>query len=162
MKTLNLLTLFCLLFFNCSGQDKTQKTKDYTIKPDENITVNKEYDEFGNLKRYDSIYSYSYSSNGKLSDSIKLQFQKHFNNHSFFNDSFFNDFFGKDSISGGGFYPDDFFQKGFTNQNQHIQQMMRRMDSIQQLFFNQNSRPLIPAIPEKKQSDTKKIKFKQI
>ncbi len=162
MKTLNLITLFCLLFFNCSGQDKTEKTENNTIKPDENITVNKEYDEFGNLKRYDSIYSYSYSSNGKLSDSLKLQFQKHFNNHSLFSNSFFSDFFGKDSISGGGFYPEDFFQKGFSNHNTEIEQMMRRMDSIQQLFFNQQSKPLIPAIPKKEQLDTEKISFKQI
>jgi len=150
MKTLQLLPLFCLLFFNCSGQNKAQKSEENIIKPDENITVNKEYDEFGNLKRYDSIYSYSYSSNGKLSDSLKLQFQQHFNNHSFFEDSFFDDFFGRDSISGGGFYPDNFFQKGFMNHNQHIEHMMRRMDSIQRLFFNGNRGMIIPPEPENK------------
>lgn len=151
MKTLKLLLLFCLLFFNCSGQDNSQqKTKESTVTPDENITVNKEYDEFGNLKRYDSIYSYSYSSNGKLSDSLKLQFQQHFNNHSLFNNSFFDDFFEKDSISGGGFYPDNFFQKGFIDHNQSIQHMMKRMDSIQQLFFNDKHQMLIPPEPEEK------------
>jgi hypothetical protein len=150
MKTLQLIPLFCLLFFNCSGQDKSQKTEDNNIKPEENITVNKEYDEFGNLKRYDSIYSYSYSSNGKLSDSLKLQFQKHFKNHSLFNDTFFDDFFGKDSSSGGGFYPDNFFHNGFINQDEHIKQMMQRMDSIQQLFFNDSRGMIIPPEPEKK------------
>ena len=139
---------------NGAGQNKAQKSLENTIKPDENITVNKEYDEFGNLKRYDSIYSYSYSSNGKLSDSLKLQFQQHFNNHSFFEDSFFDDFFGRDSISGGGFYPDNFFQKGFMNHNQHIEQMMRRMDSIQRLFFNGNRGMIIPPEPEKKAEQT--------
>ena len=161
MKTLKLIPLFCLLCFNCSGQDK-QKSETQSLKPDENITVNKEYDEHGNLTRYDSIYSYSYSSNGKFNDSLKLQFQQHFNNHSFFNDSFFDDFFGKDSITGGGFYPDNFFQKGFTNHNQHIQNMMKRMDSIQNLFFNNFNRPIIPAEPEKVKPENKKIEFKQI
>lgn len=159
MKTLHLLPLFCLLFYNCSGQDKVQKKEENTIKPDENITLNKEYDEFGNLKRYDSIYSYSYSSNGKLSDSLKLQFQQHFNNHSFFEDSFFDDFFGKDSLSGGGFYPDNFFQKGFMNHNQQIQDMMKRMDSIQQLFFNDRRQMIIPPEPEK---EAKPKNMKQI
>jgi hypothetical protein len=138
MKTLKLIPLFCLLCFNCSGQDK-QKSETQSLKPDENITVNKEYDEHGNLTRYDSIYSYSYSSNGN-----------------------FDDFFGKDSITGGGFYPDNFFQKGFTNHNQHIQNMMKRMDSIQNLFFNNFNRPIIPAEPEKVKPENKKIEFKQI
>ncbi|TBM98499.1 hypothetical protein EYD45_16240 [Hyunsoonleella flava] len=162
MKTLNLLPLFCLLFFNCSGQDNTQKTEENTVKPDENITVNKEYDEFGNLKRYDSIYSYSYSSNGKLSDSLKLQFQQHFNSHSFFDDSFFDDFFGRDSISGGGFYPDNFFQRGFMDHNQQIEQMMKRMDSIQQLFFRDRRQMIIPPEPEQPEKKVQPKDMKQI
>ncbi|TWO31705.1 hypothetical protein E1J38_012445 [Seonamhaeicola sediminis] len=148
MKALKILPLFCLLFFNCSGQDKQKQVKTPNLKPDENITVNKEYDEYGNLKRYDSIYSYSYSSNGKISDSLTLQFQKHFNNHSLFNDSFFDDFFGKDS-STGGFYPDNFFHNGFMNHNKQIEDMMKRMDSIQKLFFNKRLTPIVPAEPEK-------------
>ncbi|MFD2724629.1 hypothetical protein [Hyunsoonleella rubra] len=158
MKTVQLMALFCLLFFNCSGQDKTQRAEDNTIKPDENISLNKEYDEFGNLKRYDSIYSYSYSSNGKLSDSLKLQFEKHFNSHSFFGDAFFDDFFGKDSTSGGGFYPDNFFQRGFMDHNKQIKQMMKRMDSIQQLFFDDRQRMIIPPEPEDKKDKLKNMR----
>ena len=157
MKTLKLLPLFCLLFFNCSGQNE-QETKEKENEPDENITVNKEYDEFGNLKGYDSIYSYSYSSNGKLSDSIKSQFQKHFNKHSFFNDSFFDDFFGRDSSS-GEFHSDDFFHNGFINHDKQIEQMMKRMDSIQHLFFNQRPQMIIPPEPD---SEPKLKGMKQI
>ncbi|MEW4922607.1 hypothetical protein [Algibacter sp. 2305UL17-15] len=160
MKALKLMPLFCLLFLNCSGQDK-QKTEENAIKPDENITVNKEYDEFGNLKRYDSIYSYSYSSEGKLSDSIKMQFQKHFKSHSFFDDSFFDNFFGRDSIT-GSFNSKNFFHDGFMNQNDQIEQMMKRMDSIQQLFFNQKPRMIIPPEPEKAKPKTEKMSLKQI
>lgn len=158
MKTLHIFSLFCLLFFNCSGQDKSKTNKENNIKPDETITVNKEYDEFGNLKRYDSIYSYSYTSKGKMNDSLMLKFQKYFNNHSFFNDSFFDEFFGKDSLT-GGFYPDNFFHQGFMDNNQHIQDMMKRMDSIQQLFFNDKYQMIIPPEPE----ENKETKFmKQI
>lgn len=151
MKTLQLIPLFCLLFFNCSGQNKQKQAEDSKIKPDESITVNKEYDEFGNLTRYDSIYSYSYSSNGKLSDSLKLKFQKHFNNHSIFDDDFFEDFFGKDSIT-GGFYPENFFHNGFINHNKHIENMMKRMDSIQQLFFYDDPKTLIPKTSKKEKT----------
>ncbi|MDG1729786.1 MAG: hypothetical protein P8K68_04020 [Algibacter sp.] len=160
MKALKLMPLFCLLFLHCSGQDK-QKKAEKTIKPNENIQVNKAYDAFGNLIKYDSIYSYSYSSNDTLNNRIKMQFQKHFNNHSFFNDSFYNDFFGRDSIT-GGFNSKDFFHDGFMNQNDQIKSMMQRMDSIQQLFFNQHARPIIPAEPEKQKPSTEKINFKQI
>jgi hypothetical protein len=78
MKALKIIPIFFLVFFNCQGQETQQKNKESAIKPDENIQVNKEYDDQGNLTRYDSIYSYSYSSNGKLNDSIKMQFQKSF------------------------------------------------------------------------------------
>lgn len=145
MKTINFVFLFCLLFFNCSGQDK-QKSEESTIKPNENVQVNKEYDEFGNLIRYDSIYSYSYSSNSKLQDSLKQKFQQHFNQHSFFNDSFFDDFFKPDSLS-GNFNPNNFFYDGFMNHDEHIKSMMQRMDSIQKLFFNQNHGNFNPKEP---------------
>ncbi|TNJ42440.1 hypothetical protein KFZ70_14800 [Tamlana fucoidanivorans] len=161
MKTLKYMPLFCLLlFFNCSGQNKDSKAKNGN-SPDENISVNKEYDEHGNLIKYDSIYSYSYSSNGKTPDSLKLKFQKHFNSHSFFNDAFFDDFFQKDSISNHFDY-ENFFYDGFMNQDEHIKNMMRRMDSIQQLFFNQQQKPIIPAEPEKSRSNTKNMALKQI
>ncbi|MFG6686001.1 hypothetical protein ACGK9U_05415 [Mariniflexile sp. HNIBRBA6329] len=149
MKTLKFIPIFFFLFYNCNAQTK-QNSEEKALKPDENIQVNKEYDEFGNLTKYDSIYSYSYSSNGKLSDSIKLKFKNHFSNHSFFNDSFFDDFFKQDSIT-GHFNPHNFFYDGFINQDEHIKSMMKRMDSIQQQFFNHNFQSIIPAEPQKKE-----------
>ena len=35
--------------------------EDFIVKPEEKWDVHKEYDEFGNLIKYDSIYSWSYS-----------------------------------------------------------------------------------------------------
>ncbi len=154
MKTLKIIPILFLIFFNCSGQQKQTEKEENTLKPDENITVNKEYDEYGNLKRYDSIYSYSYSSNGKLNDSIKMQFERHFNRHSFFNDSFFDDFFEQDSLT-GLFNHENFFFDGFMNQDEGMKSMMKRMDSIQQLFFNERQRSIIPVEPEK--SNNKRI-----
>ncbi|NNC51345.1 MAG: hypothetical protein HKO01_12520 [Flaviramulus sp.] len=147
MKTFRLIPLFCLLFFNCTGQDKKQEETN-TFKPDANIQVNKEYDEHGNLIKYDSIYSYSYSSNGKINDSMKTQFQRHFNSHSFFNDTFYDDFFKRDSLT-GFYHHRNFFFDGFMNKNEEIKKMMRRMDSIQQMFFKENRESIIPEEPEK-------------
>ncbi|NJX14167.1 hypothetical protein [Tamlana crocina] len=161
MKTLKIIPmLFLLLFFNCSGQEKQGSTAQNDMKPDENITVNKEYDEHGNLIKYDSIYSYSYSSNGKLNDSLRMQFENHFKQNSIFSDSFFDDFFGSDSD--GTFNPRNFFQRGFINQDEHIKGMMKRMDSIQQLFFEQHARPIIPAEPQEPSPDTEKMSYNQI
>ena len=77
---------------------------------------------------------------------------------SFFNDSFFDDFFERDSTS-GQFHSDNFFHNGFINHDKEIEQMMKRMDSIQQLFFNQKPRMIIPPEPdsEPKQKDMKQI-----
>ncbi|GAA4806533.1 hypothetical protein [Litoribaculum gwangyangense] len=161
MKTLKIIPiLFFSLVFNCYGQNK-QKDNPNKIKPDENIQVNKEYDEQGNLIKYDSIYSYSYSSSSKLNDSIKMQFQRHFKNHSFFNDAFFDNFFKNDSLI-DPFDQRNFFFDGFINQDDDIKNMMRRMDSIQQMFFNLQTGPMIPAEPEKIKPNTEKTSFKQI
>lgn len=149
MKTLKIIPILFLLFLSCSAQGKKEEHNEQnSIKPGENVQVNKEYDEFGNLIRYDSVYSYSYSSNEKMNDSLKMQFQRHFNNHSIFNDSFFNDFFKRDSTS-GNFNHENFFFDGFMNQDEDIRSIMKRMDSIQKLFFDEHQRSIIPAEPKK-------------
>ena len=154
MKTLKIIPILILISYNAIGQENA-------TKPNENITVNKEYDEQGNLISYDSIYSYSYSSNAKLHDSIKMEFQRHFNNNSFFNDAFFNDFFKRDSVT-NQLNHKHFFFDGFMNHDGVIKNMMKRMDSIQQLFFNEDAIPHIPDKPEKTKPQTKKSNFKQI
>ncbi|UKM63703.1 hypothetical protein GSB9_00248 [Flavobacteriaceae bacterium GSB9] len=162
MKTLKIIPLFSLLiFFNCSGQEKQNKIAQNSTIPDENITVNKEYDENGNLVKYDSIYSYSYSSSGKLNDSLKMEFEKHFKNKNMFNDAFFNDFFGE-KTNLQDFNPDDFFQKGLMEHDEQIKKIMQRMDSLHQLFFNERSQPIIPAEPDKPEPSTQKMNLKQI
>ena len=156
MKTLNILPIFLFLMLSCTAQDKQQKKEQQnntTNAPKENVQVNKEYDEFGNLIKFDSIYSYSYSSNGQLNDSIILKMQEQFSKNKLFGQQFFNNFFEEDST----FFKDHFFSKGFINHDEQFNQMMKRMDSIQQLYFNQR-RGLIPPEPEanpKKNRSTK-------
>ena len=67
MKKTAFTLLFLILFLGCNSQEKenqetqTDKKEKAIIKPKEKWDVKKEYDEFGNLIKYDSIYSYSYS-----------------------------------------------------------------------------------------------------
>lgn len=66
-------------------------------KPNVDIKVNREYDENGNMIRYDSSYSYSYSSTNIDDEELK----NFFNNWDFkytspFNNKFFDDFMNYD------------------------------------------------------------------
>jgi len=68
-------------------------------QPDVNIKVTTEYDESGNVIRYDSTYSYSYSGNNlSMFDSIYRNFypdfqmnSMNFSSHRFMNEPFFSD-----------------------------------------------------------------------
>lgn len=58
MRTVFLFVAFFICLYNSS---LAQKKENKQQTPNEQIKVNKEYDEKGNLIRYDSIYSYSWS-----------------------------------------------------------------------------------------------------
>ncbi len=73
------------LFANIQAQDKDQKKN----QPKEDIKVNREYDEQGNLIRFDSTYTYNWSSDTTLVNSmvppdLNQIFKDHF---SFFGDN---------------------------------------------------------------------------
>ncbi|PTX61414.1 hypothetical protein C8N46_10457 [Kordia periserrulae] len=53
------LTMMCVLLTFLSAKTVTAQAKDKTTQPDERVEVHKEYDEYGNLIRFDSVYSYS-------------------------------------------------------------------------------------------------------
>src|SRR5690554_7298264 len=73
-----------LVSFNCSGQVNENKSADLNSPnnaPQEEVTVNKEYDEDGNLISYDSTYTYFYSNienDPMLQDSIYMSFRTMF------------------------------------------------------------------------------------
>ncbi|HAQ21545.1 MAG TPA: hypothetical protein DCR40_20290 [Prolixibacteraceae bacterium] len=85
----------CLVFNGLSQTGAPKKNS-----PKEDFKVNREYDEQGNLIRFDSTYTYSWSSDSTLQNSLSFKdFDNLFgDNFSFFNDSaftghsFFDDF----------------------------------------------------------------------
>jgi hypothetical protein len=84
--------VFPLVFFSSCRAQNNDTT---TIKPKIDIKVNKEFDDNGNLKSYDSTYTYTYSSQG---NSFQI------NNGIFFNDSIFNNnFIFDDSLLNNNF-----------------------------------------------------------
>jgi len=93
------ILLLALIFgFHCSMM--AQKSKSKPTAPKEDIKVNREFDENGNLIKFDSIYSYSWSGDTLLLDSIHPgNFPDHFGNNfnfpadsSFFELPFFQGF----------------------------------------------------------------------
>jgi len=117
-----LLFLFVITIFRNNIYAQNQKSS----LPDEHINVNKEFDEKGNVIKYDSTYSWSWSSDGSqsINDSIAAKFPQILNNKSFFDNSFnnqfnfFNDttFFGNDPLFGN-------FEKQIHDMMKHQQQM---------------------------------------
>lgn len=107
-------------------------------QPIEDIKVNKEYDENGNLIRYDSTYTY-YDSNIEgdeiAADSIFNNFRNMFeNNYSFSTTPYFNDLFFEDSLLKYDFYKNDFFHERFMNNMQQMERLFWEMDSIKNKF----------------------------
>jgi hypothetical protein len=110
MKRLVVLAFVLFLVWNhCSGQEIHEKNSKSENKaaPDTEIKVNKEYDEDGNIIKYDSTYSYLYSNTVKdriLIDSILNNFNKNFQQR---------DFFFREPLRGDPFFSDEFFSDEF-------------------------------------------------
>ena len=127
---------------SCQGQEEKQKEAvKSAVNPQTNISVNKEYDESGNLIRYDSTYSYYYSNidgDTLLGDSLFERFRSQFNQSYFFSEApFFSDFFFQDSLLHYDFYKDDFFTNHFRRDMDRMDSIFRGMDSIKNQFFRQ-------------------------
>ncbi len=138
-------TLFCI---SCNGQNKeTKKTETIDSEtngveqPEGSWKVDKEFDENGNLIRYDSIYSWS--SNGKLGnlstldkDSLLQSFKsRFFTNFSDFEHQGFGDVFSKDSLFSKHFFNDDFFGSDFGKDFMDIDKIRKRMIERQKKFL---------------------------
>ncbi len=81
-------TIFISLMFLMLIPQLTYSQDENNNEPNERVQVNKEYDENGNLIRFDSIYSYSSSNMTSKMDSIFENFST--NRNPFFNDEPFN------------------------------------------------------------------------
>lgn len=142
------LILFLVLnITGCNSQEKktNQATNDKkdttTVKPIEKWDVKKEYDEFGNLIKYDSIYSWSYSNVKGESlkvnlDSIMDSFRNHFNKNTPFKwQDDFSYFPENDSLFMNDFFKEDYFFKNWQNRHSELDKMIKRMDSSRNAFL---------------------------
>ncbi len=145
MKNIAILVLSVLTLIGCNAQtDKnTENNKSEIskkkIEPKIDYKVNKEYDENGNLIKYDSLYTYYYSNIDKESlirDSVFKKFNDHFYmSNSLMNDPIFKDFFNGNKTLEEDFFKEDFFRKDFKRNHKIMNEMMRKMDSIKNKFF---------------------------
>ena len=132
--------MLSLSLSSCNGQKKDLQKDVTKIEPKTDVKVNKEYDENGNLIRYDSTYTYVYSNidDTAVRDSILANFKKHFNQqYKFSEDPFFNDLFFEDSLMQYDFYKNDFFMNRFKNNMMMMEDLFKEMDSIKNSFYQQ-------------------------
>lgn len=148
MKKYILLLMVGLLSVSCKGQEnetkKVEKEENKTSiveEPKGTWKVDKEFDENGNLIRYDSIYSWS--SNDKFDnlslsdkDSLMQSFKsRFFSNYSGFENQGFEDVFSQDSLFSKHFFNDDFFGSNFGNDFMDIDKLWQQMIARQKKFL---------------------------
>ncbi|MGO4917979.1 hypothetical protein [Maribacter spongiicola] len=160
MKT-QLILILVLLFTACKGQEKEPITNEIekdsvdAPKPKRSWNVNREYDEQGNLIRYDSVYSYSYTNikgdSIKVNlDSIMGSFRSYFKENTPFEwENDFSFFPKNDSLFMRDFFRDDYFFDRWERKPIEIEEMMRRMDSTRNVFLKR----FHPGLIESKEKD---------
>lgn len=145
MKKYILLFMTVFLSVSCNGQKneikKTETKENIVEKPKGNWEVNKEFDENGNLIRYDSIYSWSSSNKlnhlssverDSLMQTLKSRF---FTNFSSFKNQGFEDMFSEDSLFSKRFFNDDFFGSDFGKDFMNIDKIEQQMIDRQKKFL---------------------------
>lgn len=148
MKTYVLVFIIGLLSISCNAQDKNAKHTDSAdteakiIEPHKGSwKVNKEFDDAGNLIRYDSIYSWSSTKKlDKLSltekDSLLQTFKsRFFRNFSDFDTKNFEDVFSKDSLFSKHYFNDEFFGSDFGRDFMDIDKITQQMIARQKKFL---------------------------
>lgn len=148
MKKCVLLFIVGLLSVSCKGQENETK-KDEKEENQTNVVeapkgtwkVDKEFDESGNLIRYDSIYTWSSNDKfDKLSltdkDSVMQSFKSQFfSNYSMFENQGFEDVFSQDSLFSKHFFNDDFFESPFGKDFMDIDKIRQQMNEKQKKFL---------------------------
>ncbi|WP_271855659.1 hypothetical protein [Patiriisocius marinus] len=159
MKKYVLYTLIALGAISCNGQKAdqlAQNKNDNTLikkaeQPEGTWKVAKEFDEHGNLVKYDSIYSWSSSTNmdalnpqdrDSLMEQLKARF---YTNFSMFEDQGFKPIFSQDSLFNNRFFNDDFFDSNFgedfMNLDKMRQQMLERQKQFLEKYQSQFTKP---------------------
>lgn len=140
------LSALLLVLNSCQGQEKKENTltkegdrKDIA-QPKGSWKVDREFDENGNLIRYDSIYTWSSDSLGDLSgldrDSLLSNFESKFYSHfSQFKNQGFGDLFEPDSLFSKRFFNDDFFESDFGEDFMELDNIRKHMMERQKRFL---------------------------
>jgi hypothetical protein len=145
-----LLVAGALLFSACqektSGQSiKAETQKRDSVKPRVNISVNRHFDEKGNVIGFDSTYSSFYSNiegDTVAMDSMMKKFDSYFKQrHPSLLQHEFEPLFFADSLRYPDFFHHDFFMKRYELNDAYMRNMMQRMDSIKNRYFKKNHKP---------------------
>lgn len=145
-----LLLLFVLILLTLPGfaQKNTESNSESNNQPNVDIKVNREFDKDGNVIRYDSTYSWSWTSGGEQFFPTEL-----FNDslHSFF----FNqnkDFFGETYFDPFGFSTDTIFNNFSSPEIKAMhRQMMEMLENQQKMIEEMFGSPSDISSPENNQ-----------
>jgi hypothetical protein len=145
------IMILSFLFSVCSvsliAQNNDSITMPDTHQPDVKIKVNREFDKDGNVVKYDSTYTWSWSSDGNQNFSVQFfndtatsDLLQHFDNFDFFDDSFFRPF---------GNNMDSLFSRdpnvmNFGNMERQMQEMIQRQQQMMRVFFGEPPSEIIP------------------
>lgn len=137
-----------ILATGCEEKSNGQTTaenikKDSLSQPKVNIQVNRRYDKDGNVLSFDSTYTsfYSNMNNDTVSmDSLMRGFDHYFDhNHPSIFQQEFSPLFFTDSLRYPDFFHHDFFMRRYELNDLYMRDMMKRMDSIKNKYFKENS-----------------------
>ncbi len=147
MKKLIVLVGAALLSTACNSQEHSkdkafnEANPDVTEQPKGSWKVNREFDENGNLTRYDSIYSWSSTDstrnwNLQDRDSLLQSFRSSFRSYFSGADTLgYPGFQANDSLFMKGFFNDDFFESDFGRDFMDLDQIHKRMESMHREFM---------------------------
>lgn len=142
--------LFILAITGCMGQEKEKdeiskdEKQEMAQEPKGQWEVHKEYDDLGNLIKYDSIYSYDYSNT--KDDSIKINLDSIIDSfRGYFEDKVpfdwkrdFSYFPKTDSLFMKDFFKEDYFYKNWERHHSDIEDMIKKMDSVRNAFLRKH------------------------
>ena len=142
--------LFILAITGCMGQEKEKdeiskdEKQEIAQEPKGQWEVHKEYDDLGNLIKYDSIYSYDYSNT--KDDSIKINLDSIIDSfRGYFEDKVpfdwkrdFSYFPKTDSLFMKDFFKEDYFYKNWERHHSDIEDMIKKMDSVRNAFLRKH------------------------
>ena len=146
MKRLWSMALLGLLVISCNAQEKKAEKKEadnHNPQPQVKWDVKKEYDDQGNLIRYDSVYTWTYTNTAGDSvvvpvDSVLQHFETFFNSQwpSIWDEQFMQPMWA-DSLLYKDFGRPDYFYDRWQEDFFRMEEMFRRMDSLRNRFLEE-------------------------